>query len=315
METTKGKRLSTERKTLVLFPGALGDFVCFLPALEALRASRERRVMILSAPRFSELVAGSDIEVRGLEGEPSAWLFSRRPPPEAERFFGAFDEILCFTGSQVPEVLVNLERWGGSAFPFRPESPIHLARHFLRCVGASSVGPLQARLPRLASVTRRGARWRRQAGLNNVPLLIVHPGSGGSAKRWSEAGFLEVARRWRHRGGVVRVVLGPAERDEVSRWPVDGIVLDPSLEQLAGLLPSGEAYLGNDSGVSHLAAVSGARGAVLFGPTDPELWRPLSNDLRVVRPRPWSGIGSDALPEAIHIVDQELGRLAGFSVP
>ena len=56
-----------------------------------------------------------------------------------------------------------------------------------------------------------------------------------------------------------------------------------SLLQVAALLSQADFYLGNDSGVSHLAGAVGARGVVLFGPTLPQQWRPLGGNLSIIR--------------------------------
>lgn len=55
------------------------------------------------------------------------------------------------------------------------------------------------------------------------------------------------------------------------------------LRELAWYLAHAAYYVGNDSGVSHLAGVAGARGTVLFGPTDPAVWRPLGHAISVER--------------------------------
>jgi len=53
---------------------------------------------------------------------------------------------------------------------------------------------------------------------------------------------------------------------------------------LRRLLASGRAYVGNDSGVSHLAAWLGLPSVVVFGPSDPVRWRPIGENVEVVRP-------------------------------
>jgi ADP-heptose:LPS heptosyltransferase len=63
------------------------------------------------------------------------------------------------------------------------------------------------------------------------------------------------------------------------------------LEELAARLAGARGYVGNDSGVSHLAGLCGARSVVLFGPTSPRIWRPLGPDVHV--------LSFDALPEAV----------------
>jgi heptosyltransferase-3 len=71
-------------------------------------------------------------------------------------------------------------------------------------------------------------------------------------------------------------------------------VKDLELGEVAAIARMARAFVGNDSGVSHLAAAAGGgRGVVLFGPTDPERWRPLGA-VRIIRREP---IGSIAVEE------------------
>jgi ADP-heptose:LPS heptosyltransferase len=81
-------------------------------------------------------------------------------------------------------------------------------------------------------------------------------------------------------------VIGPAEEDllpELSRRaatvhrPHNGI-------ELLALLRSAAAYIGNDSGVSHLAAWAGLPSVVIFGPADPVRWRPRGRRVEIVQP-------------------------------
>jgi len=50
------------------------------------------------------------------------------------------------------------------------------------------------------------------------------------------------------------------------------------------LFRSARAYVGNDSGASHLAAWGGLPSVVIFGPTDPVRWRPLGSAVEIVQP-------------------------------
>ena len=86
-----------------------------------------------------------------------------------------------------------------------------------------------------------------------------------------------MAEWWRDSGDrEVLILLGPAEAEEGEYWRRYGHV-ETSLElpQVASILTRATCYIGNDSGVSHLAGVVGAQGVVIFGPTRPEQWRPL----------------------------------------
>ena len=57
---------------------------------------------------------------------------------------------------------------------------------------------------------------------------------------------------------------------------------DLTLEQAACLLSSAAAYVGNDSGITHLAAAL-CRTLAVFGPTDPRHWQPLGEHVSFCR--------------------------------
>ena len=54
------------------------------------------------------------------------------------------------------------------------------------------------------------------------------------------------------------------------------------LYQLACWLARARIYIGNDSGITHLAAAAGAPVVALFGPTDPRVWAPRGERVRIV---------------------------------
>ena len=87
----------------------------------------------------------------------------------------------------------------------------------------------------------------------------------------------------RHRADTIVVVRGPAETHTRAQCEPGVIAVEGlTLPQVAALLHDATLYLGNDSGISHLAAAVGARGVVVFGPSDPAVWAPRSTRLRVV---------------------------------
>ncbi len=116
-----------------------------------------------------------------------------------------------------------------------------------------------------------GRQSLRDAGWDGVrPLILLHPGAGGAAKRWPVEGFATVAGTLRGvRSVTVAVHQGPADAEAASALATmldpDAIVLrEPSLLTLAGVMAAATLYLGNDSGVSHLAAAVGAPSVVLY---------------------------------------------------
>jgi heptosyltransferase III len=111
-------------------------------------------------------------------------------------------------------------------------------------------------------------------------FVAVHPGSGSAAKNWPTSRFMELARRLA-RSSAWLLVLGPAEA-QIERAHPPGAVLARSLplRTLGALLSRAGLFVGNDSGVTHLAAAAGARTLALFGATDPLLWAPVGPGVR-----------------------------------
>jgi ADP-heptose:LPS heptosyltransferase len=134
----------------------------------------------------------------------------------------------------------------------------------------------------------------RRLGLTAAPpqgFLALHPGSGGRSKCWPVERFLQLARQAQREDYTPVVFLGPADDEcrraiqAASRVPAPpGFLLADSLplREVLALLALARAYVGNDSGVTHLAARAGPTLA-LFGPTDPRVWRPLGPAVRVLR--------------------------------
>lgn len=118
------------------------------------------------------------------------------------------------------------------------------------------------------------------------PVIIIHPGSGSKKKNWPLENFLAVGEHLRQRGKPFAWVLGPAEQR--LQLPPGGRVLPPtSLVNLASELARAALYIGNDSGITHLAAAAGCPTVAVFGSTDPRIWRPLGDNATVVYRKPW----------------------------
>jgi len=123
------------------------------------------------------------------------------------------------------------------------------------------------------------------------PLWAIHPGSGSPDKNWPLERFLETAQILRDRRRVQPIfLLGPVEQEsglilnskiQAQHWPV---IKGIGLPLLAGVLSLCAGYLGNDSGVSHLAAVVGIPTVVLFGPTGPAFWSPQGPAVKILKP-------------------------------
>ena len=114
---------------------------------------------------------------------------------------------------------------------------------------------------------------REPKGKQSGPV-VVHPGAhrGYPAKRWAPARYGEIIRRLVEGGRDVCIVLGPGERDDASLYTsIEGarLLVAPSAAGLVRTVEGASLFVGNDSGVAHLAAFLGVATVTLFGPTDP----------------------------------------------
>jgi ADP-heptose:LPS heptosyltransferase len=138
----------------------------------------------------------------------------------------------------------------------------------------------------------RGRELLKEIGLDSSKkLVVIQPGSGGLDKCWHLDNFLAVARELDSKSIEVVFLLGPAELDRFSDATVKNIssaakcLTELSLTQVLGLLSCADAFIGNDSGITHLAAGLGVKTVAVFGPTDPNMYRPIGPTVTVLTDR------------------------------
>jgi hypothetical protein len=170
-------------------------------------------------------------------------------PPSTLEQLAEFDDIVSWYGSNREEFRRQVD---GLPFRFFPALPAdsagqHAADFYLEQVGEAPGG-----VPKLP-VRRRDEGY-----------VVFHPFSGSTRKNWPLERFREVARLL---PAPVRWCAGP---DEV----LEGAERFEDLGELMEWLAGARAYLGNDSGISHLAAACGVPVVAVFGPTDPRVWAP-----------------------------------------
>ena len=269
------------RGLVLIFPGALGDLLLALPALRAVRASHAGHATLVVSGALRPLAALTGIadRVASLDDARSAWLFGGSVLPDwlegrpsVVCWMGARDELRDRLARVAAGVrLAGVERGGGAT---------HAAASYARAMGLRLEPAALERGARLQPIDSAPARELLAALAR--PVLAVHRGAGAACKRWDAEAFAAVAAGWRHAGGDVVELLGPAEEGEAALAGA-AVARDWPLPEVAALLARVDAFVGNDSGVSHLAAAVGARTVVVFTATDPRRWRPLGPRVRVVR--------------------------------
>jgi hypothetical protein len=251
-------------RTLVVRLGALGDAVLTLPAIAHLLGEGDDVTALGVPASWGFLSEASPLRIE--DAEASRWrsLFSGETPAAARGFDRAF-VLLGSSGLAAVDALRGAMRRAAHVPPVRPgEAGEHAALRLLHGVGGETIDAAAVRrlLP-TAAADRHD--------------LLLHPGSGGGAKRWPADRFAALARQTRR----PLVLLGPAEDDLAGSFAGLPVARNQPLRRIAALLAGADAFVGNDSGITHLASYL-CPTLALFGPTDPRVWAPVGPHARVI---------------------------------
>lgn len=259
-------------RRLIVRPGAIGDFIVAIPAMKFLR-SHYTEVWCASAnvPLAAFATRSRSIQSSGLD------RLGLMPADDVLDRIGEFDSIVSWYGANRPEFR-RLVHDFGLPFEFHdalPEGDMPAHDFFSAQVGA----PLG--LPPRIEVERR-----------NEGFIAIHPFASNLEKRWPLEQFQAVASAFPD----VRWVRGPEEE-------LPNAVAYEDLRELAQWLGGAAVYIGNDSGITHLAAAVGVPVVALFGPTNPMVWAPPG--ARVLQ-------GDERTPEAVIAAAREMqaGRVS-----
>lgn len=268
----------------VLRAGALGDTLLTVPALHALRSHHPGTPLhvIGNAGAWSTAAPLVDA-IHSINQPPYSTLLTdptARLPGQTSRFdlFILWSARGSEQGSEVPGVV--------RATPYPPPGR-HAAAWLFDTLSLPVPASLLPANPLVLPTDEcaAGAQTLSSLGLNRPVLL--HPGAGAAWKRWPAERFGRLARALNAMGVPVGLIEGPADAEAVAATvhaldcPLP-VLREPSLRRLAAIIAGAGAYVGNDSGVTHLAAMAGAPTVALFGPTDPACWAPLGN-VRILR--------------------------------
>ena len=300
----------SKKKLFVFSQGALGDVISNFPALLLLKAMFSS-VELGCRGGAGELACLLGTADRSFDID-SAMFSSMFAPSDAVpnsrllNFFSSYDALLFFSFSE--ELAANVERWAGKpVFRISPRpEPLERARVQKRLVEKLE----DCRLVEKGAGEKMERLFKdyREPAFDESKVFI-QPGSGSPAKNWPLDKFFALEGLLTERGYRPVFLLGPAERgledqfsgrnsghfkagwkekfefgsgNERRGFSEHEVVRPADLIQLANHLKTGGGYVGNDSGVTHLAAWLGLPTVAIFGPTDPARWKPAGRRVRVV---------------------------------
>jgi heptosyltransferase-2 len=310
-------------KILIIRGGAIGDFILTLPAIAAVRRQfPQTHLEVLGYPHIVQLaLAGGLVDrVQSIEARALAGFFARNGTlePELADYFSEFDVIVSYLYDPDEIFKTNVSRCSPAHFivgPHRPDEEvrIHATQVYLKPLERLAIfdaDPVpRLRLEPAASPVRNGAD-------QHAPLtLAIHPGSGSERKNWPEAKWSELIQSLVQTTSLnLLLVGGEAEGDRLQRLAA---ALPPArlrvaqsmpLPELARLLQRCTAFVGHDSGISHLAAALDLPVLILWADSAEEIWRPPHGNVAVLKNS--SGLNAITVAQVAEALSRLLPPLA-----
>jgi ADP-heptose:LPS heptosyltransferase len=258
----------------------VGDFILTLPAIRLLRESiPDCELEVLGYPKVAELAitAGYADRVRSLEHRSMALLFvpNARLEEELATWLKSFHLIVSYLFDPDGILRENMQQLGVKTYLDMPQR--------ITDGHGYAANQLAKPLEKIAFfLNDQAPRITHPQAEPRVPNRIaIHPGSGGVKKNWPVANWCQLGpalaeqyelalitgeAEWER--GTTQAVLTAWQGLPLQHW--DGL----PLPELAKRLSSCSAFLGHDSGISHLAAACGVPCHLFFGPSDAETWAP-----------------------------------------
>ena len=289
------------KRVLVIRSGAVGDLILTLPVLSALKKHYSGlcidtmgdpvRLALLNHYGFVDGV----LPVDGRDATP---LFAPGVPLPARliRRLRSYDTILTYLPDTDGVFTDNLRKSASGQVLTGQSRPLDGRRIHMTHVLMDALAPLGVEAspdpPRInarestAPVDLRGDDL--QATETERRLVAIHPGSGSPSKCWPAENFGVLIDQLNESGYRPLITFGPAD-NMIRRRLLPGIesrgvlvIEDRSLAEVAALYARCRAMIGNDLGMTHLAAAVGTPVIALFGPTDPAVWGPRGKDVRIL---------------------------------
>jgi heptosyltransferase-3 len=306
---------------MVIRPGALGDALLAFPVLQALkqRASPEKVLLTLvSNPAILELAQDWDIAKRTDNYSATRWseLFSTKgicSPALAEEI-AQTDLAICWLHDSDGLVGRNLRAAGCQQVIVAPGRPDDAAQpiHIVDYLGHTLDLKVDKMLPfKLASGLTPLQQARQEVIVDTQQKMVaIHPGSGGARKCWPIERFARVIQELQQRHIPILLLSGPADGARIERLRdllgqtqqgfayvrlLENVPLNEILHEFLNCC----CYLGNDAGMTHLAALFGLPTIVLFGPSNPATWQPVGDQVYVIYEPQLELLGENAVMQVL----------------
>ena len=297
------------RVLVVMINHHLGDFVLSLPAMQTLAAHFEAPVDVVVDARYAALarLLPSVRDVIPYEQKNRRQGRVRQALQflaTTKRLVSARYDVVVDLGGGIQSVtLVTLtmaRRRIGLAKSRRSAMYTHRLPHeafehqadryipFMRLIGRERPDPLLLH-PSQASKEAVAKRLHGLFGRTAPSVAVIHPGAGYAFRRWPGERFAAVADELASRWNLDVVVIGAPDEEGFLKELVGGMrcadrarPMVAPLDELLALFDDSRILVSNESGPTHLAALTAVPIVTIFGPTKEAVWRPVRTDKLVI---------------------------------
>ncbi|HEY4034392.1 MAG TPA: glycosyltransferase family 9 protein [Ktedonobacteraceae bacterium] len=289
---------------LIIRPGAIGDTLLTFPVIQALKAQYHNpHVTFVGNRAVLPLILAYGIADEVFDYQDVRWaklFLDTKDKVVQDEVLQRSELAICWLRDPEGVVERNLLAAGVKRVVVAPGRPtdgerIHIVTYLARTIGLSwhehtwhDYLPLQQR-----QTIEQSSEYSSTSLPSKQPdCIALHPGSGGAHKCWPVKHFAAVIQAlWQHNVAVL-LLAGPVEQERLTELlrllptpPNPNLLrtlVDAPLLDVAHQLQHSQRYLGNDSGLTHLAALLGMPTIALFGPSDPLIWQPIGPSVTVL---------------------------------
>jgi heptosyltransferase-3 len=303
---SEAQRLAT--RALIIQPGAVGDCILTLPLAEFLKTRLGiGTVLMLGRSHYIDYFPGRTCidGIKNLDSVDLHRLFVKSNDFELEdgdsliNAFAGYQQIITFLGAAGSDFEANLifTAYCSNAVDVTTLQLKPLADFAGHITGFYLDSFISTQSPEAQPADRNLRKTYITAGKSDLiqgrkiletvgikpgrNVVVIHPGSGGASKCWHIDNFYMLAEQLCDKDINVVFILGPAEMERFKRKAIDAlgvvapVLCELSLTEAFQTIGCSNCFIGNDSGITHMAAAAGIPTIACFGPTDPVQYGPV----------------------------------------
>lgn len=282
---------NSQGRILVVRGGSLGEFILTCPVFAALRAQfPETAIEVLGYPRIAGLAkaAGLIDEVRSIETRAAAGFFARNAPLDQDLsdYFSDFSVIFSYLYDPDGFFQMNVCKVSTAQFVQGRAKPdegatLHASDTFLKPLERFAIFDADA-VPRLALPQR----------ISQEPMVAIHPNPETGPRAWPESKWRNLVNAIAAKSAYRILLIGDESQRRMfqhitAELPANRVTLVGSgaSSELAAELRASQAFIGHDSGISHLAAALGTPCVTVWGNSNATIWQPRGSNVTVLKNR------------------------------